>query len=341
MKDVADEKSIELQPGSTILEKRPARRKGQLGEGKQLELLRASELIHDDPAGPHNGYLSYMANILVRLTMPHRPFKDEHGRPAFVFTREYNGLSITIQANPKVGLPTGSIPRLLMSFITSEAVRTKQSEIQLGRSLNGFLRKLGYASSSGGVRGTATAVKSQLQRLFAANISIIDSREDAFGIANINVAKRALLWWDQKHPDQLGLFNSTVELSKDFFHEIIKNPVPLDMRALTALSHSPMALDLYAYSTWRMSFLRRRELVDWRALQAQFGANYPQTAEGLRDFRTAFRAQWKAVSAVYPEARIDVSDAKHVVLLPSPTHVPMLPVDREIGRLAKGLKSSA
>lgn len=332
---------IALAPGATVLEKRPARRKGDLSTNKQLQLLQAADAMHVDPAGTHNGYLSYMANVLVRLTMPHKPFIDSSGKPAHVFSRQYNGLSITIQANPLVGLPTGAIPRLLMSFITSEAVRTKTHEINLGRSLSEFLRKLGYTSTSGGKRGTATAVKSQLQRLFAANISIIDSREDAFGIANMNVAKRALLWWDQKNPEQYGLFNSSVELSKDFFEEIIRNPVPLDMRALQALSHSPLALDCYCWLTWRMSFVRQRQHIEWQELQRQFGASYPDNSAGLRDFRTAFRAQMKAVSAVYPEAKIQLDDAKHVILLPSPTHVPMLPVEKAVGRLGRGLKSEA
>lgn len=330
---------IELAPGTTVLEKRPARRKGQLSDAKQLELLETSGLIRDDPASIHNGYLSYMANVLVRLTMPHRPLKEASGRPATVFTREYNGLSITIQGNPAVGLPTGPIPRLIMSFITSEAVRTKQAEISLGRSLSDFLRKLGYTSMSGGPRGSTTAVRSQLQRLFAANISIVESRENAFGIANMNVAKRALLWWDQRDPNQSSLFNSSVELSSDFFQEIVRSPVPLDMRALQALSHSPLALDCYSWLTWRMSWTNTRSAIDWRDLQQQFGAGYPLTSAGLRDFRNAFRAHMKAVLAVYPEAKVQMEDSKSLILLPSPTHVPALSVSKAIGRLGKGLKS--
>ena len=326
-------------PGSTVIERKPARRKGDLGTAKQLELVTASELIRGQRASSEDDTLSYMANILVRLTMPHRNFKDEHGKPATHFTREYKGLSITIQAHPRVGLPSGTVPRLLMSFITTEAVRTRQPVIELGRSLRGFLQRLGYATNSGGPRGTATLVKQQLLRLFASNVTVLDSRDDSFAISNVNVAKRAVLWWDQKNPDQMGLFNSTVELSTDFFREIIDSPVPVDMRALQALSHSPMCLDIYCFLTWRFSHLRRREAIEWRDLQVQFGANYPLTSAGLRDFRNAFRQHMRAVQVVYPEARIDLGDSRYVILSPSPTHVPMKPAVKAIERIALDLKS--
>lgn len=326
-------------PGSTVIERKPARRKGDLGPAKQLELISAGELIRGERASSENDTLSYMANILVRLTMPHRGFKDANGKPATSFTREYKGLSITIQAHPRVGLPSGSVPRLLMSFITTEAVRTRQPVIELGRSLRGFLQKLGYSTNSGGPRGTATLVKQQLMRLFSSNVSILDTRDDGMAISNVNVAKRAVLWWDQKNPDQMGLFNSTVELSTDFFREIVDNPVPVDMRALQVLSHSPMCLDIYCFLTWRFSHLRRREGVEWRDLQIQFGSNYPLNSAGLRDFRNAFRQHMRAVQAVYPEARVDLSDSKYAILSPSPTHVPMKATVKTTERLALDLKS--
>ena len=149
MTESLSERGIIL-PGSTVIERKPARRKGDLGSAKQLELVNAAELIRGSRASSEDDTLSFMANILVRLTMPHRAFKDEHGKPATHFTREYKGLSITIQANPRIGLPSGSVPRLLMRFITTEAVRTRQPVIELGRSLRGFLMRLGYATNSGG-----------------------------------------------------------------------------------------------------------------------------------------------------------------------------------------------
>lgn len=329
--------------GAVILDssKSIARRKFELSKPKQQELFEIGDACAVMPAGPDNGLVSYMANILVRLTMPHRAVRNEDGTEKYTFSRKFKNMSITIQANPHVGLPFGSVPRLLMSFITSEALRTKEPRIILGSSLRDFMLKLGYTSISGGQRGSATVLKGQLKRLFASNISVYDEhRSDSFGVANMVVAKKAVLCWDQRNSEEFGFFDSTVDLSADFFDEIIRNPVPLDMRALQAFSHSPMCLDIYSWLTYRMSHVYTRETENWKSLQEQFGAGYPQTAEGLRDFRTAFRGHMATVLSVYRSAKVNLEHKDHIVLLPSPTHVPKTTsVVTTLDRISRGSKS--
>lgn len=331
----------DIAPGSVSIEKRPrARATRPISAARQLDLLNAAEEMRLNPASPHNNSLSYMANVLVRLTMPHRQLKDEDGNPAYVYTREHNGLTITMMTTPQIGLPSGTIPRLLMSYITAEACRTKSSVIELGSSMSAFLGRLGYTTRSGGPRGTGTLVRGQLTRLFAANISIIDSREDRMGIANINVAKRSVMWWDKDDADQIGLFKSRVELSKDFFDEIVHRPVPVDIRMLRALAPSPLALDIYCWLTWRFSHLNRPEMEDWADLRMQFGAGYPMTPQGLRDFRTAFRSNLKRVLTLWPEAKVDADHHRGINLRPSPTHVAKRDqLGYTIERISSGKKS--
>ena len=40
-------------------------------------------------------------------------------------------------------LPYGNLPRLLLAWVSTEAVRTQRRELILGRSLSEFMRKLG------------------------------------------------------------------------------------------------------------------------------------------------------------------------------------------------------
>jgi hypothetical protein len=88
---------------------------------------------------------------------------------------------------------------------------------------------------------------------------------------------------------------------------------------LKALSKSPMALDIYVWLTYRMSYLRRDTTIPWPALQAQFGADYERT----RDFKTAFVEHLRKVLTVYPDAK--VQPVEHgLVLHPSPPHVPRI-----------------
>ena len=46
-------------------------------------------------------------------------------------------------------LPFGNLPRLMLAWVTTEAVRIQSRELVLGRSLSEFMRALGVYSNSG------------------------------------------------------------------------------------------------------------------------------------------------------------------------------------------------
>ncbi|MBL8879921.1 MAG: DUF1800 domain-containing protein, partial [Phycisphaerales bacterium] len=50
-------------------------------------------------------------------------------------------VSLSIIANPRFGLPFGTVPRLLLAWICTEAVKTRSPMLGLGNSQNEFLRK--------------------------------------------------------------------------------------------------------------------------------------------------------------------------------------------------------
>ena len=68
-------------------------------------------------------------------------------------------------------LPFGNLPRLLMAWLSTEAVRTQSRELVLGRSLSEFMRSLGINSDSGGARGEQTRLRNQMNRLFGCAVS--------------------------------------------------------------------------------------------------------------------------------------------------------------------------
>ena len=76
------------------------------------------------------GALGYMARALVQATMPHKAIKENE------FSRKNGSFVLSILSPSQVGLPYGSIPRLLMAWITTEAVRTKERKLILGDSLS-------------------------------------------------------------------------------------------------------------------------------------------------------------------------------------------------------------
>ena len=257
------------------------------------------------------GALGFMARALVQATMPHSESDTSY------FERKNGRLTMTIMAPPRVGLPYGTVPRLLLSWITTEACRTKNRELVLGDSLSAFMRELNMVPT-GGRWGSITRLRNQAHRLFSSTISL--DYQDAQNMAGqgFRIADRHLLWWDPKSPDQKELFDSKVILSDPFFREIIDRPVPLDKRALAALSRSPLQLDIYCWLTYRMSYLRRETVIPWEALELQFGSDYALT----RQFKDKFSKHLEKVLAIYP-AKVKSLPAG-LILQPSPTHIPRL-----------------
>lgn len=279
----------------------------------QLSKLFASAMEIEVEEAKEAGALGFMARAMVQASMPHRRV------PGNEFTRTNGAFTMTMLAPSKIGLPYGSIPRLVTGFLTTEAVRTKRREVVLGRSLSKFMAELDLAPT-GGRWGSIPRLRNQMTRLFACSISCTYTAEHSFGLEHVNIADKASLWWAPHQPDQAALWESTVVLSERFFNEITENPVPIDLRALKALKQSPMALDVYLWLTYRMSYVKKRTSIPWSALQLQFGSDYPVTAQGRRDFKKAFLRALAKVSVVYPAARLD-DTPDCLILMPSRPHV--------------------
>lgn len=214
-----------------------------------------------------------------------------------------------------VGLPYGSIPRLLLAWLTTEAVRTKERRLMLGETLSEFLEEIGL-ERTGGPRGGIARLRTQMRRLFSASVSATHTAQDGWVTAGVRVAHQAELWWDPKHPAQAAIWESSVTLSQEFYDEIVRRPIPVDLQALRVLKRSPLALDLYAWLTYRYSYLTKPTTIPWEALQLQFGADYAQT----RQFKAKLLLALNKVHNVYPQAQVE-PQITGLVLLPSRSHV--------------------
>ena len=198
-----------------------------------------------------------------------------------------------------VGYPCGTIPRLLLFWLTAEAVRTQNRRIELGSSLASFMREIGLHPRSGTGRGDAFRLRNQMTRLFGASISFQQTGEHVNRWLDMKIAPEGELWWDPKRPDQTTLWGSWVLLGEQFFSPITASPVPLDPRALRALKQSPLALDLYAWATYKAFVVNRKgvaEYVSWTGLQQQLGADYGRA----NNFRQKTQAVLRKIQAVYP-----------------------------------------
>jgi hypothetical protein len=290
-------------------------------EDTDLQKYIAEAVIIEEEEAKKAGNIGYMARVFVQATLPHKE------TPGNIFQRKNGTHELTIMS-PR-GLPYGSIPRLLLSWITTEAIKTRDPFIVLGVSLSDFLAQLNL-TRCGGKKGDITRLRKQITRLVASSISYTKDGENNDEGGGLFITDSYNLWWHPKNPDQMPLWKSSILLSDKFFKEIIDRPVPVDMDALTSLKRSPLALDIYCWLTYRLSYLQKDALIPWKLLQMQFGADYPPDQRGLRNFKGKFLQRLKDVAAIYDKAKVYNSD--HGLLLkPSPPHVPK----RLIPELAK------
>ena len=222
-------------------------------------------------------------------------------------------------------LPYGNLPRLLLAWVSTEAVRTQSRELVLGRSLSEFMRTLGIYHSSGGRGGVQTRLRNQMKRLFTSHVQFI--YEDQHGEANVSssVADRSEFWWNERKPDEPVLWESKIRLGEDFFNEIINHPVPIDMNTLTALKRSPLGLDLYLWLVYRTFPLRAPLRLSWPTLYRQFGVDPSRASDRVTvdNFRKDCLRELKKIKLAWPE--LNYATAKGVlILLPStPVIVPL------------------
>jgi hypothetical protein len=280
-------------------------------------ILSLAQAMHSEGAVDADA-LGFMAKMLVQTTLPHR------AQPGKQYTRADGDVTLSITDLGGAGLPYGAYPRLILVWMTTEALRTGQRKLELGRSLSGFMGQLGL-QCTGGHWGTIPRFRGQMERLFGAAISTRWSRaqdgQDRTGGSNLLLAEEFDLWWTPQKLPRTVLGQSSVTLSQRFFEQLIEAPVPLDLRAIKALKRSPLSLDLYAWATRRVSYLRRPLRLSWASFQLSFGAGYAETPQGRSRFRGNAIEALRRVKVVYPQLKIEIL-RDGVLLYPSLTHIP-------------------
>lgn len=228
--------------------------------------------------------------------------------------RLWNGFSWVDQP-----LPYGAIPRLVMVYVSTKAVQTRCRVVDVGESMRQFLLQLGL-QSTGGPRGGYAALRKQLQALAVCRMTLGMITEGRVSTIDAKPIKRFDAWMgvDLRDESQQMLWPGELELSRDFYDSLLRHAVPLDGRALSALRHSALALDIYTWLAHRLQRVHdhRGVKVSWSNLKDQFGQDYSQS----KDFKRVFRHALTQVSLVYPDARL-----RGVVggLLLKPSHAPV------------------
>jgi len=213
-----------------------------------------------------------------------------------------------------VGLPYGEKPRLVLIHLATEAVRTGSPVVDVEESMTAFARSLSLETNGQQLK----SLKDQLARLAASTVRMGTVEEGRAVQVNTQFVSAFDLWFPRQ-ADQRVLWPSTVRLSQEYFQSLGQHAVPLDHRAVAALSSSSMALDIYAWLAQRLHRVPtgKPQFIAWDSMHEQFGQGFAR----IRDFRRKFLQTLHQVGAAYPAAKLSADD-NGLTLSHSPPPIP-------------------
>ena len=275
------------------------------------------QLVRACEEGPD---LGFMVRLMALCSLPRTNPGTRHQ-----YKRVNGPYKLVMIAGADNKLPFGNIPRLLLAWVCTEAVRTQSRDLVLGDSVSEFMRTLGIYSTSG---EKYTRLRNQMKRLFGCSVTLIYEKPGGFARVSSYVADKHEFWWNERKPDERSLWKSRIELGEKFFQEIIAHPVPLDMNTLKALKRSSLGLDLYLWLNYRTFTLKLPLRLSWTSLYRQFGAD-PAKEDNKRTvdaFRTDCLRELKKIKTSWPG--LNYTTAKGVLILSPST--PSIPPTRQI-----------
>ena len=206
----------------------------------------------------------YLPPAFVNMTLPHR--KSTHNE----FYRSNGNLSLSILSRNDIGLPYGSVARLVLLYLTTKRVTSKERRFELGDSWRDFLRIMNLEWSS----KARHATQKQLERLCSSSFSVLSHIRHDKDFKGMFITDR----W-RRTPKGIH-----ISLSEKFFLLTGESVVPFETKIIQQLRKSPLAMDLYCWLTHRTLNVKHPTLIEWKKLELQFGSHYKRR----RDFRSKF-----------------------------------------------------
>lgn len=259
--------------------------------------------------------LAFMPKFLIITTLPHSdPESREYERSA-----QFGISKTTLTILSRFGVPYGLIPRRILAWVCAEAIKTKCPTIYLGKSQAEFLTNIGVRDDS----VTLSNFKEQSKRLFSSAISVdLNTYEQKKGIQilefeQVFIASKASFLWQPHKNSEDSAWECELTLSDDFFKSLMDKVIPIDMRIIAYLSSS-LAIDIYVFLCWRLSYLKTKILLSWKELKNRLGSGYPDTAQGMAHFKEKVKKQLKEVLILQDNFKVEI--AKEGLFI-SPSHL--------------------
>lgn len=307
--DVAQKEVWLDEPGGNL----PAARALSGRNGRRIADTASAAIIREHERGHDLGY-TYSAWCLAGL--PHR----EHpvGQDWLIST-DYAQLLVRPGVRIRddgtrdlMAVPSGTMARLLLIDLQSEALERGSRDIEIGPNPNVLMGRMGL--SRGGP--VSRKLSDQLERLCRCTLDFKIGNDRRALIVNERLVE-AFEYSSQidSRTTRLCGMVERLRLSEAFYAELKRHPIPVDRSAIKSIQTSPRAIDIYLWLAFRLHALDGEVPISWSALWAQFGRE-----RLLRTFRAEFKEPLALALAAYKDAQVRVGE-RGLVLMPSPPPV--------------------
>ncbi len=309
---MSEKTAQELEPIGAAIKRRPGLK---VPSSTQLRLIESGADIRRNLAEE----ISFQHTVLCQTGLPYRSTEDRRWeqRNGRVFLEIEAGRVLDPKTEKYIDmpLPFGPKARLILIYLCSAAIQGQSPVIDVEASMTKFLSKLQGRDPNG---PEIRKFKQQIASLASATIRMATVIEGRSLQVNNQVVHKFDLTLKKNDETQRVLWPETVELTMDFFNTLKDHAVPLDPRAVAALAHSAMALDVYAWLAQRLWRIGPKSdaMVPWISLHQQFGQGYKQ----IRQLRAVFLDTLRDVLTQYPGAQV-VPTQEGVILKKSPPPV--------------------
>src|SRR4028118_233084 len=285
-----------------------ARRLASLDKNDRVCVEAAYEVMADE-----RGQIGIAHAGFAMAALPHKRTQEA------VWERDSGQIKLLVESGldstkQPIGIPYGSIARMILLYLQTQAVRTRSRDVELGASMNAWLGAMGI--TVGG--NTYRLVREQAHRISRCRLTFFRRTQGAEMVTNGAFVRDAILPLNPNLSGQSNLWQESVRLDEGFYQSLIEHPLPLREAAIRKISSRSMAIDLYIWLAYRLHVLRAPLAVTWPALHSQFGEGYRE----VRFFRRDVLPSLRLALAVYPEAQVEIDERKGLTLLPSPPPVP-------------------
>ena len=191
----------------------------------------------------------FSSNIFMVFGLPTRKLKDN---PTY-WTKETALCKLTIMRDETYEVPYGCYARMNQIFIDTEVKTKNTNVIDVGRTFNEYVRKIGYKE------GFANkALLRQLVNYVTSVIKVEPTDPTPGRIIGVHslVARAWDIHFDVRNPDQLMFSKGQIILDPGYAKWIHEHSVPLDMNVVRCFKRNPLALDFYRFLAYRNNGLK-------------------------------------------------------------------------------------